>query len=140
VVTNIHLHGFGISDSNLCSFCNLNPETTIHLFLNFQLVECFWNDVISWICHCFKRNIDVSNFNKLYGFEMFENSNVTKLLNCFLLNARFLIYTHKSHKYEKSKPTVAAFIRIINCVKIIEKCIAKKNRKLKQHFEKWNSV
>jgi len=30
VVTKVHLHGFGISDSNLCSFCNLNPETTIH--------------------------------------------------------------------------------------------------------------
>jgi len=51
-----------------------------------------------------------------------------------LLNARFLIYRHK---YENSKPTVAAFIRTINCVKIIEKRIAKKNGKLKQHFEKW---
>jgi len=47
-----------------------------------------------------------------------QNSNVTKLQNCFLLNARFLVYRHK---YEKSKPTVAAFIRTINCVKIIEK-------------------
>jgi len=100
-------------------------------------VECFWNEVISWICHYFKRNIDVSNFNKLFGFELFENSNVTKLLNCLLLNARFLIY---SHKYEKSKPTVVAFTRTINWVKIIEKRIAKKNGKLKQHFEKWNSV
>jgi len=53
-----------------------------------------------------------------------------------LLNARFLIY---GHKYEKSKPTVAAFIRKI-CVKIIQKRIAKKNGKLKQHFEKWYSV
>jgi len=54
-----------------------------------------------------------------------------------LLNARFLIYRNK---YEKSKPTVAAFIRTINCVKIIKKRIAKKNGTLKQHFEKWNSV
>jgi len=49
-----------------------------------------------------------------------------------LLNARFLIYRHK---YEKSKPTVAAFIQTINCVKITEKRIARKNGKLKQHFE-----
>jgi len=54
-----------------------------------------------------------------------------------LLNARFLIYRQK---YEKSKPTVAAFIQIINYEEIIEKRIAKKNGKLKQHFEKWNSV
>jgi len=94
-------------------------------------VECFWNDVISWIYHYFKRNSDVSNFKKLFGFELFENSNVTKLFF-----ARFLIYRHK---YEKLKSTVAAFIWTINCVKIIEKSIAKKNGKLKQHFEKWNS-
>jgi len=38
-------------------------------------------------------------------------------------------------------PTVDAFfIRTINCVKIIEKRIAKKNGKLKQHYEKWYSV
>jgi len=43
--------------------------------------------------------------------------------NCFLLNARFLIYRHT---YKKSKPTEAAFIRNNNCVKIIEKRIAKK--------------
>jgi len=65
-------------------------------------VECFWNDVISWIRHYFKQNIDVSNFNKLFG----NFTYIAKLF--FLLNARFLIYRHK---YEKSMPTVAAFIR-----------------------------
>jgi len=49
------------------------------------------------------------------------------------------LYLSNRHKYDKSKPT-AAFIRIINCVKIIEKRIAEKNGKLKQYFEKWNSV
>jgi len=49
---------------------------------------------------------------------------IQMLLNCVLLNARFIIYRHK---YEKTKPTVAALIRTINCVNIIEKCIAKKN-------------
>jgi len=58
---------------------------------------------------------------------------IQMLLNFFLQNASFLIYRHK---YEKSKPTVAAFIRTITCVKIIEKGITKKNGKMKQHFEK----
>jgi len=40
-----------------------------------------------------------------------------------------------SNKTE-SKPLVAAFIRTNNYVKIIEKRIAEKNSKLKQHFEK----
>jgi len=57
---------------------------------------------------------------------------IQMLLICFLLNARFLIYRHK---YVKSKPTVAAFIRTIYYVKIIEKRIAKKNGKLKQHLK-----
>jgi len=39
VVINVQLHGFGLVDSNLCIFCNLHPETLVHLFFSCDYVN-----------------------------------------------------------------------------------------------------
>ena len=57
------------------------------------------------------------------------------LINCFLLNARFLIYRCK---IEKTKPNIMLFISTINLQKKTEHLIAKRNGDLKKHFRKWN--
>jgi len=76
-VTNVQLHGFGMIENNFCCFCKTNPETMMHLFCDCYHVCQFWEDVTSWLCFYFKRSI---------------------MLNCFLLNARFLIFKHKIFK------------------------------------------
>ena len=63
IVTNVQIHGFGLIDTNLCSFCLVHAETLLHLFCKCHFVDCFWNDVISWISFYFKRNIQVNDFN-----------------------------------------------------------------------------
>jgi len=72
-----NLDEFGISDSSLCSFCAVIlvlKQRFIYLFCNCQFKERFQiQSVVLWICHYFKRNINVSNFNKIFGFELFEN-------------------------------------------------------------------
>ena len=77
-----------------------------------QLVDQFWNDVFSWICSYFKRDIAFYNFNKIFGFEQLENCNMTDLINSFLLNGRFLIY-----RCRKSTPNRLIFISTINSLK-----------------------
>jgi len=62
---------------------------------------------------------------------------LTDLLNCILLNARFLIYRHK---YDKIKPTVSAFIDTIKWVKISKYKIAKQSGNLARYFDKWNCI
>ena len=42
---NVQLAGFGITDSELCSFCVQQPETLMHFFLVCKFVECFWNNI-----------------------------------------------------------------------------------------------
>ena len=45
---NVQLVGFGIIDSELCSFCLFclqQPETLMHFFLECKFVECFWNNI-----------------------------------------------------------------------------------------------
>ena len=87
----MQLHGFGIVDSPLCSFCAQSIKTILHLFCFCPVVDQFWYEVFSWICCHFKRDIDFCNFNKILGFQELENCTQTDLINCFLLNARFLI-------------------------------------------------
>jgi len=38
----------------------------------------------------FRCKVDIKNFNTLFGFERFENHNITDLLNCFYLTLVFL--------------------------------------------------
>jgi len=57
------------------------------------------------------------------------------LLNCFLLNARFLIF---KHKYIQTKPTIAAFLTTMNVVKSTEYFVAKHKGLLLKHNLKWN--
>ena len=91
LVTNLQLHGFGVIDSNKCTFCDSFPESVLHLFCTCQFVVEFWNDFVSWASFYFKRRIQLSNFNKIFGFEFYESQRITMLLNCFLLNAQFTI-------------------------------------------------
>jgi len=98
----------------MCTFCVSCAETTMYLFCLCYYVDQCWNDVIFWIGCYFRRKVDIKNFNKLFGFERFENQNITDLLNCFLHNARFLICRHK---YAKTKPTISAFIDKLNGLK-----------------------
>ena len=90
LVMNVQLAGFGIIDSELCSFCLQQPETLIHFFF-FEciFVECFWNNIGDWISEKLKVNIKLSKFNKLFGFQ--ENCVDFKFLNNLMLVDRFFI-------------------------------------------------
>jgi len=76
-------------------------------------------------------------FNKTFGFEHYLNQNVTSLLDCILLNARFTIYRHK---IQKTKPLISSFLRMIKNAKTLEYYIANRSNQLRKHFKKWNSA
>ena len=65
---NVQLAGFGIINSELCSFCLQQPETLMHFFFECKFVECFWNNIGDWISAKLKDVIiifRVKNFAKL---------------------------------------------------------------------------
>jgi len=49
----------------------------------------------------------------LFGFEQYNTKSTAVLLNCFLLNARYVIYRHK---YDGFKSTLASYIQTIKNV------------------------
>ena len=42
IITNKHLHAWGIKSSNLCYFCNMHIETVSHLFCDCTIIKDFW--------------------------------------------------------------------------------------------------
>ena len=50
---NKKLHTFGIKPSPLCFFCNLNDETSLHIFYGCDAVKCLWEDFVQ----CFQNNL-----------------------------------------------------------------------------------
>ena len=86
---NVQLAGFGIIDSELCSFCLQQPETLMHFFWTVNLLSISGITLeIGFISAKLKGNIKLSKFNKLFGFE--ENCVDYKFLNNLMLVARFL--------------------------------------------------
>jgi len=56
IVTNVALHGFGLKDSENCSFCKANPETFMHVFCDYPCVTSYWENVCAFISGILKRN------------------------------------------------------------------------------------
>ena len=132
---NVQLAGFGIINSELCSFCLQQPETLMHFFLECKFVECFWNNIGDWISAKLKVNIKLSKFNKLFGFQ--ENCVDYKFLNNLMLVARFFIYRCK---YSKSKPNMLEYFNELNMNKKSDYIIAKRNNSLAEHYKKWRNI
>ena len=41
---NKHLAAWGLADSTLCSFCNIENETTTHIFAGCEVTQSLWSD------------------------------------------------------------------------------------------------
>jgi len=63
------------------------------------------------------RNSDVSNFNKLFEFELFENSNVTKLLNCFFAKCSIDSQLGYTKDYQNSISAAFLSLRVAQRIK-----------------------
>jgi len=132
IVTNTQLNSFDLIDSSTCGFCNLENETLMHLFCDCHEICDFWEEVTLWLTHFFRRDINFTNFNKLFGFLIGNN---LKLLNCILLNARFIIY---SCKYSNRKPNLNLLFVTLQHVKKSEYIIAMRNNIFSRYLYKWN--
>uniref|UniRef100_A0A1A8QY68 Reverse transcriptase domain-containing protein n=1 Tax=Nothobranchius pienaari TaxID=704102 RepID=A0A1A8QY68_9TELE len=105
-----------------CSFCNLHPETTSHLFWTCEFTYKFWKDVNSFLTH----NIlpDFSLFYKNVIFGCFggsgKNNDALFLINLILFVAKFHIHKSKLCNKKPFFPVLRAeleqYISTISCV------------------------
>ena len=129
IVTNKHLQRYSIKQSNVCTFCESKPETIEHLFWECTIVKKFWNEVR----HHFNMQMHLNVKNILFNI---ANSNPKVVENLILLIAKYHIYASKCFG---TKPSIIAFINLIERTKQIEENIAKNNNKSYAHNKKWGT-
>nr|BAC82626.1 pol-like protein [Ciona intestinalis] len=137
IVLNDKLHGFGIIETDVCTFCGVNKETIYHLFCECKHVQVYWESVSAWMDSVLCHKTIISNTVKLFGIhnDCLEKC-VLNLMNCMLVVARFVIY---KCRIQNLKPNIEMFIYAMNRSRANEKAVAIKHNKLLQYKLKWNA-
>ena len=114
-----------------CSFCDNEPETYLHLFIECQTVKPIWDDTIKTINQKIDKVVNFSIFKRMFGYE--KDMFLTYLF--FML--KYYIYLCK---FQSKIPKFQGFRTYIDYNKDLEYRIAKKKNKLPLHFKKWKFV
>ena len=61
-----------IIDSNLCSFCNQQPESIEHLFIHCEFVKDLWNDLKRWMFNKLNIQIELTYQRQILGYGEFD--------------------------------------------------------------------
>ena len=136
---NKKLHIFGRKSFPLCSFCNLNDETSFHIFHKCDCVKFLWSELVQ----CFQNTLLLPTLtlqtailgilDSVSNNSFFENNKI--LINHILLI--FKLYVYKSR--EKKFININNLIAEIRKVKRIEKEIALNNSMKTTAFrKKWH--
>ena len=133
VPTNKTLFKYGIKNSNLCDFCNMNIETLSHLFWECPRVQEFWNN-ISKLLQSVEININLNFETISLGISENTQNQRHKIGNFIIIfSKRFLFRT----KYLKEIPNYAMFKNCLLKRIKIEKIIAINKDKQNVHDMKW---
>ena len=115
--TNRYLHVRKLADTALCSFCNNEDETIVHLFWECTYSQIFWTDVLKWITdncqHC--NNLTLSKELVIFGVK--QNIVTDKVFDLIMLLAKFHIY---KCKLQTAIPNKTAFVQQVKYRYIVE--------------------
>ena len=115
VATNKFLFLCNRSASNLCEFCSRQIETQMHLFIQCDIIQDFWNQLQNYLT---QKNLTtvISNVEKCFGRGGKEN----ELIDFIIICAKYYIH---SCKYKVILPHLDHFKSILKYRCEIEKII-----------------
>ena len=134
LVTNSFLKKIGKVDSDLCSYCKTEKETTLHIFCTCEKVKEFWLNFEGWLLRKFNINIKLSRKNII--FSTAEN-NRDVIINHLITLGKYYIY---KTKFFQQNLNLSAFHQIVKKDFITEKYIALINFKADRFNGKWSVV
>ena len=79
-----------IANSPICTFCNNERETIIHLFCNCNIVENLWNEISTWMNR--KLNCEIKLDNKLIILGYLNMDKLYYSINTIILVAKSYIF------------------------------------------------
>ena len=92
--TNYLLHKIGIFESNMCTFCNEQPETICHLFYSCVKTTEVWDTLSDWIYEKTDKRIDLNAIDVIIG----KFGRAQKTLNLIICIVKKYLYVQKLNK------------------------------------------
>ena len=131
VVTNVHLARWNVIQADLCTFCNLQPETYSHLFWECDQVKVVWRTVIDML-----QELHVTDYelNKQSVMSNRVGKGRNNVANTIVLIVKQLIYRQRCLKQPISSILCRKEV-MLN--KSIEKYYAIKDGKISKFIKKW---
>ena len=133
IVTNIELETWGIKDSSLCTFCNAEQESVVHLLFTCTMVQPF---IISLSGILTENNI-IGNFNvKNYLF----NTVIEKadhIFNFLCVHLKQFLYKHKC---SENRPYVKTWHRELVEKFEIDGCNARRDHNVQKYKKQWDPI
>ena len=126
-ITNIQLRRFAIKNTEMCSFCQNERETLVHLFWKCKKIKGIWD----W----FNQHTDIVLTLKAVLFSVTQSS--FQIVDALTLFAKYYIYVTRC---AGKMPKVEGFFNYCVNVQNIEKIIAMDKGKLDAHKNKWSNL
>ena len=134
LVTNKSLYTWKIKNSSNCTFCLVEEETILHLFVDCGMVRSLWYELYEWLLP----DLDIFEvINKRHIiFGTLDNFVDANTINSIILIVKRYIYVQRCYKAPVSLTTLLHFVR-----KFINMEISVKNSNIKSKCEtKWSKI
>ena len=129
--TNVQLLKWKKSNTDKCSFCNIEVESIVHLFWECDTSKFLWNQLQTWYKNKTNQNLHLT-CRKIFMWKI-----SSKALNCkntiVLVTLQYLYASRCLNVIPNFSILKSKILEIYN----IEKYIATKHNKLKKHNSKW---
>ena len=130
LITNIELCKYGIKETSNCTFCNLLPETIVHMFYECEKAKEIWTYIAEIIGLKCRLHVDEIVFNLV-------SSNPKTVENTIVLITKQYIYRSKCQETEPKKEELR---QVLKNYQGIEERIAKHKNKSATHEAKWLNI
>ena len=131
LITNIQLEKWNILQSNLCTFCNLEPETIMHLLVECNQVKILWNHFAEHFQKEYNTHISITPTSVITNTFTKPKKHIVNTMGLFLKQ-----YIYRQRCLKKTVSFIQ-FEHYALKIKNTERYIAIKNNKIDKHERKW---
>ena len=132
IATNSFLKKIGYRESNLCTFCNMEEETTLHLFCECNYVSSLWDDFNAWLSEKFHDNISLQKKDIILGNDKFID-----IVNLLIILMKSFIY---QNRMKNKIPRFLNFIEYAKLYQKTEKFIFTNSNRICKFDNRWQNL
>ena len=128
--TNLYLCKIKTKNSDLCTFCNIESETIVHLFWDCIYVNPILGEFVTWVNTISKLNFELTPVDVILG-----KLNASAILNLLLILLKLYIY---QQRLNNKTPDLTGFLSFLKYYQKLEKHVFQRRQQILQFDTKWS--